>query len=223
MSLEQLEQDLAGMLSPLDIPRSWSFRELNEYETRRAVLTVRIRTIRSCTTTLAEVDPQLRTLTTWRDHLTTWRKTLLDRLEALPPARTGPELGAQQNLKRSILQIDRGLDFRNGAFPVNLPLDDLMRADGLESPRGTLVSTCGEAWRGSMPLVEQRLAQLQQQHNDAQQQLDDAMLSDADREQKAKDAKARADALNALPRRKTRGDGTQFDKYPDGRRVEVSG
>lgn len=34
--------------------------------------------------------------------------------------------------------------------------------------------------------------------------------------------KVRRDALNAAPQRKTRGDGSQYDRYPDGRVVEVA-
>jgi hypothetical protein len=34
--------------------------------------------------------------------------------------------------------------------------------------------------------------------------------------------KVRRDAFNAAPQRKVRGDGSQYDRYPDGREVEVS-
>jgi hypothetical protein len=41
------------------------------------------------------------------------------------------------------------------------------------------------------------------------------------KKKRAKDEKARVAQLNAQPQRKTRGDGSRYLKYPDGRIVEV--
>lgn len=77
-------------------------------------------------------------------------------------------------------------------------------------------------WFGSLPEVERRIQQLTTQRAEAQARLDEALLDDAERERLAAEDKARRAALNAAPQRKVRGDGSQFDRYPDGRMVEVS-
>jgi len=48
------------------------------------------------------------------------------------------------------------------------------------------------------------------------------LLDDDERAKRDAESKARRAALDALPERKTRGDGTMYDRYPDGRRVEVT-
>jgi hypothetical protein len=66
--------------------------------------------------------------------------------------------------------------------------------------------------------VEDRIRKLLiKRRDDAQARLDEALLDDAEREQLA----AQRAARNAMPQRKTRGDGSQYDRYPDGRVVEV--
>src|SRR5512139_3243337 len=99
MTLKQLEAQLAEMPDRLDVP----LRQLDDYDAKRSALQARIRTRRSTEATLAELNPQIATLTKWRDHLVSWRKTLCDQLLTCPSqARVGYEL--------SITRIDRGLD-----------------------------------------------------------------------------------------------------------------
>ena len=166
MTLDQLQLELAALPDPLDIPP----RRSEEYETRRSVLRARIETIRRASATLADVGPEIATLTGWHDFLDASRETLCAQLLALA---SGDQ--RQHGVKLSIMQIDRGLDFRNEGYPASLPLDDLLSAAGYASSRGTLARTCGEAWRGSLPEVEHRLAELQARRDDAQRRLDAAL------------------------------------------------
>jgi hypothetical protein len=158
-TIEQLEHALAALPDPLDVPP----RQFDEVETRRSALRACIYTIRSAKSELADVDPQLAAFTKWHDHLVSWRKTLCDQLVACPPqARIGIEL--------SIKRIDRGLDLMGELLPGNLPLDDLMRDAGYV-PRDAVARAHGEAWLGTLPYVEQRLAELQRRRDDTQARL----------------------------------------------------
>ena len=168
ITLDRLKSEYAELLSPLDMP-AMSLREMEAYETKRSMLHNRIRVIQESTRTLAEVAPELESLTTWHGHLVNLRQKLCDKLEVCPPR--DPQLSG---LRLSVLQIDRGLDFRNQAFPARLPLDDLMAEVGI-STTGTLAETCGAYWRGSLPGVEQRLRELQSRLDDAQVRLDAAL------------------------------------------------
>ena len=58
-----------------------------------------------------------------------------------------------------------------------------------------------------MPQVDRRIANLQKQREEAQALLDEALLDDAARAERDVATKARSDALNAMPQRKTRADG----------------
>mgnify|MGYP001591526214 CR=1 FL=1 len=175
MTLDQLQAELAALLDPLDIPRSWITRQLNDYEERRRILSARIAAYRAATSTLAEVDPQIAPLKKWHGHQVAWRKTLCDRLLALPARLRDPvQLALQQSLRLSIIRIDRGLDFMNDMLPANLPLDDLMREAGYV-PRDPVARAHGEAWFGCLPDVERRLRDLQKRRDAAQADLDDAL------------------------------------------------
>lgn len=220
--LAQLEEELAARKDPLDL----TLREADAYLAQTEMISARIYTLRSAPLTLAEVDHKIAADTEWFDFLNTTRKTLCDELMALPPhIRTSHQMGVQQNLKFSIQVIDRGLGvIADSAWELNtLRLGELMKAAGyVEGPR-IENQICGRLpWFGNPPEVERRLKGLQQQRNEAQARLTEALLDDAERAQRAAEDKARRDALNAAPQRKTRGDGSQFDRYPDGREVEVS-
>jgi hypothetical protein len=119
---------------------------------------------------LAEIEPELAAFEKWHGHLIEWRQILSDRL--LTGAVT-----AMQGLTLSIKRIDRDLDFMNEAFPANMPLDDLMREAGYV-PRDSVARAAGDAWLGSIPRAELRLAELRQQRDQAQRQLDQALGQD---------------------------------------------
>jgi hypothetical protein len=162
-TIEQLQADLAAL--PVE--------QAIDPRLKRHILDARITAARNETSTLAELDALIVDTTTWRDHLVEWRKTFCDELLALPKG----DLRAQ-GLKLSIIQIDRGLDFWNEAFPARIPLDDLMAAAGYQPDGKTLAMSCGACWRGSPPVVEKRLRDLQKRRDDAQARLDAALRDD---------------------------------------------
>ena len=147
--------------------------------------------------------------------------------EGIPPRiRSDKELGTQQNLTLSIRTIDFGLGVVNGTgYGLDtLRLGALMREAGYAPTGADPDRNYGGVmpWFGSLPEVERRIQQLTKHRAEAQARLDEALLNDADRAAIAAADKARRDALNAAPQRKTRGDGSQFDRYFDGRVVEVT-
>jgi len=163
MTKEQIDQELAALPDPLDIPP----RQLDQYETRRSMLRARAETIRRAESTLTDVDPQIAALTKWLGHLVSWRKTLCDRLLVCPPQK-------QNALKLSVMRIDRDLDLMGEMLPGRLPLDELMAEAGYV-PSSPVARANGQAWFGCMPYVEERLKELQARHDDAQGRLDSAL------------------------------------------------
>jgi hypothetical protein len=131
-------------------------------------------------------------------------------------------MGRRQNLELSIRVIDRGLAVVGGTGYTleTLRLGQLMRDAGYVQV-DTGGSTDALPWFGCTTEVEHRLKKLMAERDQAQAVLDEAMLDDAEREQLAAADKIRRDALNARPTRKVRGDGSSYDKWPDGRCVEV--
>lgn len=115
---------------------------------------------------IAELDPQIASAQDWRRYLRKWRKKLGDELLALPPR--DPR---QHGYRLSITRIDRGLDFVNELLPARLPLDDLMAADGFV-PHDAHTRARGDAWFGTMPEVEHRIAFLQKKRDEVQARLD---------------------------------------------------
>jgi hypothetical protein len=164
--LEQLNQQLAALPDPLDVPP----RQYIDVETKRSRLLAQIQTIGMAQATLADVDPKVAELEKWRDHLVSWRKALCDELLACP--RT--EAGRLRCLELSVIRIDRGLDFMNEAYPARLPVDDLMAAAGYV-PHDAVARAHGDAWLGPMPSVEQRLRELHARQADARTRLHAAL------------------------------------------------
>jgi hypothetical protein len=211
----------------LAIRRTRTQREVEACDTHMEVLAQRMSAIQVATTTLAGL-PSLAPEQAWLDHLTAWRKTLSDELLALPTRlHDDHTLGVRRNLELSILAIDRGLGVLKDTgygLTTSLRLGTLMReasyeptgADPDRNYSGTM------PWFGSRSEVEHRIKVLQQQRTEAQARLDEALLDDTERERRAAEAKARLDALNAVPQRKVRGDGSRYDRYSDGRVVEVN-
>lgn len=214
MTLEQLEQDLAAL--PSDEVYQ---RQLDDLRQKREILSARIQTVRSATATMATLDQEIATHTNWFEQLTAWRKTLCDELLALPsPIRTDRDQGKKRNLELSIQTIDSGLPADTGWELETLRLGHLMSEAGyVEGPRIANQVKGPLPWYGSLPTVEDRLKGLTKRRDDARARLDEALLDDTERDRRAAEQIKR----NAMPVRKTRGDGSQYDKYPDGRVVEL--
>lgn len=219
--LAQLREECAA----LNISRTQAEQDAATYSRQIEERELRIITIHGAAAAIAGL-PALAPEQEWRDLLTSWRKTLCDELLALPPRiRDSHTLGVQTNLTISIRIIDFGISAANdtGYNLTTLRLGQLMRESGYE-PVGADPNRGYSGvmpWFGSVSEVERRIAKLHKQRDDAQTRLDDALMDDDARAKAAAQSKARIDALNAAPRRKVRGDGSQYDRYPDGRVVEV--
>jgi hypothetical protein len=171
--IAELQRELDARKDPSDMQA-----KVNAYITHTDSIAQRLQTIRSATAALANVAPRIAAEIEWRDHLIEWRRTLCDELLAFPPRiRDDRDLGKQQNVKQSITAIDRGGLSYGGSYGLcSLRLGALMRAAGyVESPK-IENQVCGRLpWFGSMPEVERRLKALEQQRDDAQARLDEAL------------------------------------------------
>jgi hypothetical protein len=207
--------ELAAMLDPLDIPGDWTPRQRDAYEARRVTLRGSIAGAEHAKARLAELDPQISAATKWRDDLNAWRERLSAQLLALPPTRDRALIEHAQGLTVSIRAIDHGCTYwPNGAPGLGGSLVAMIQDAGYTPAPGA----AGVAWHGSLTGVEERLKVLTRKRDEAQAALADALLDDETRARRSAEAQARA---ANTPVRKTRADGSQYDKYPDGRRVEV--
>jgi len=230
MTLDELEQQRAALQ---DVDKSSHVDELatlqqriNEVRQRRLELDRRIGNAKMAETTLASLPP-VSPDQAWLDHLEAWRKVLCAELLALPNRiRDAHTLGVQTNLTLSIRCIDFGPGvFKNSGYDLpNTRLGELMRAAGYEPEDADPDRNYSGVmpWFGTLPKVEERVKRHAARRAAAQSMLDDALMGDTERTKRDAESKARRDALNALPTRKVRGDGTMFDRYPDGRCVEVT-
>jgi hypothetical protein len=190
-TLIALENELAALGDPGDV--SLTYNAQAEFARRQSSLTGRISTIRMAQRTLAEVEPQLAADIEWLAMLNTWRATLNDELDALPPVITRTTLGdgAEMVSCRSALQeaqarglsyglliIERGLRVlsETGTMLETCRLGELMRASGFTHSEPAPPGEVGARlpWRGSVPLVERRIRELQQRRDDARARLDNA-------------------------------------------------
>ena len=125
------------------------------------------------------------------------------------------------------MTIDRGLQMLPGAIAYSLSgtrLAELMVESGFnpDPSNQSLRVVSGLPWQGSMPEIEGVIEAWTKRRDaaradivQAQANLEEALLPDDERAR-------RVVARNALPTRKTRGDGSQDQRYPDGRIVEVA-
>jgi hypothetical protein len=152
--------------------------ELERLLTHAAQIDGSIDAIRFPTRALASLNGQLVAPTQWFDFLTGARQTCCDELLACPSRDSRREA----NLKRSIQVIDRGLDAiaDTGIALNDLRVGELMMAAAYrEGPRYEN-QACGELpWAGSLPAVEQRLADLRARRDDEQARLDAALQAAA--------------------------------------------
>lgn len=119
----------------------------------------------------------------WLSELTQWRKILCDEILSLPQRLSSDQdIGTLQNLKLSIVVIDRGLGilFNTGYDLTTLRLGQLMREAGYEAigaePRRHYSGVM--PWFGSLPEVTDRIAAIEQQREEAQRRLDAALSPD---------------------------------------------
>jgi hypothetical protein len=223
-TLAELQQQRAKRIDPLDLPRTMTQREVNAYVEATEALDRRIPAVRNASSTLAELGSSAADQQ-WVSFLTRARQTLCDEILALPPRpRTDYARGMLQNLTLSITAIDRGSGVIRGTGYAleTLRLGALIKEAGYVAAPAIDGQIFGKLpWLGSMHETERRIASHEKRRADAQAQLDEALLDDVARETLTGDRAAYAAERNARPTRKTRGDGSQYDKYPDGRIVEI--
>lgn len=223
--LDELTKQRAAIPDPGALPVTTTRDEAAAMAEQRLTLDRRIADIRNAVSTLAAL-PTTDADVEWRDRLNHWRDTLCAELVDTPRIRDRAEIGRQQNLTLSIRTVDHGVGVieASGYDLTTLRLGQLMRADGFEpvgaDPLRNFVGMM--PWAGSLKDVERRIISVEKRRAVAEARLAAALLDDATREQLAAENKARRDALNALPTRKRRGDGSEYDRFPDGRVIEVT-
>lgn len=224
-TVDEVLSSLQSQLDELDIRRTQTNREGEAHVANTETLAQHMSAIQTAATALASL-PSPDDDQEWLDRLNRWRKPLCDELlQIKSPVRDPRTQGVQRNLMLSIRCIDFGTgEFASSGYSLETSrLGELMMQGGFQlvgaDERTNAVGTL--PWFGGVREVEKRLAKLNRRRVEAQAALDEAMLDDATRAKRDADAKARREAANAQPVMKTRGDGSQYLRYPDGRRVEV--
>lgn len=207
--LARLEAERASRMDTAKL-----LRDVDIYAEQTKQLDFRIVTITSARHELQRVEAELPGLETWRTNLESWRKALCDELLGFPNRmRTPEQYGRQQNVTLSMRMIDFNVNVDGTGWSLStLRLGSLMRASGYTDPL---------PWLGCLRETERRIKILTEQRDAAQVKLDYAIMSDADRAAHDAEVAERCRILNAAPRRLTRVDGSIFDRYPDGREVEI--
>lgn len=122
----------------------------------------------------------------------------------------------QTNITLSIRTIDFGLVIKDTGYDLTtLRLGQLMIAAGYEIVGADPDRNySGELpWHGSIKEVEHRIKDRERRRQQAQAALDEALMDDDVRAKRDAESDIRREALNALPTRKVRGDGTTYDRY----------
>jgi hypothetical protein len=221
--LAALEQERATLPAPDHLPLNITPVERDRIEGRRSHLTNRITGIRSAMSVLTDVEPRLAECLAWKPQLEDWKHCLL--AEPVPEKiRTALDLGRLQNTRASLAFLQHGtsLDGTGWMLPTS-HLGKLMKEAGYVESLPLPGQACGELpWFGSLDYVNAQIADLTKRRDAAQAQLRESLLDDSARAERAAADAERLVELRARPNRKVRGDGSVYDKYPDGRIVEVS-
>jgi hypothetical protein len=169
---EELQGEIAALPSLLDVAGP---RAQEEVYIRRRVLDARLNAARTAASLVADLDAEINPRLVWRDHLIEWRPILANQLQACPPrADTRTAEYTRLGLEISIQAIDRGFNFSGETYPPDVLLFSMMSEVGYTAPP----SEPWNLWRagyGSLPAVEQRLAELQKLRDEAQARLDAAL------------------------------------------------
>jgi hypothetical protein len=196
-----LQTQLDVLPLAIDLPGTWSARQVDAHEQKRAELAQRIRVACVASSTLRETQGQFDAETEWQKNLVLWREQLCTQLMDAPP-RSSREVGLLQNLKLSILAIDRGSQvFQSSGYSIeSSKLGECMRASGYAaSPPLDEYQIFGVLpWFGSMAEVGDRLELLTRRRKEAQTQLTEALWDDATRARVANERALRAAKLNAM-------------------------
>lgn len=226
MTIDELEHQRAARLDPEDLPLSMTRAEAAAYSAATALLDQRIASCKGALATLDKLGTDDADVA-WLAFLTSARETLATELLTIKsPIRDPKVMGRNINLTRSIRTIDFGLGVlaESGHDLTTLRLGELMQSAGYEAvgadPTRNYLGVM--PWFGSVSEVEQRIAARERRCAAAQAQLDEALLDDDVRAKRDAEADMRRAELNTRPVRKVRGDGSMYDRFPDGTRVDVT-
>jgi hypothetical protein len=170
---------LAERKDPMDLPRTMTQREVNDYSTATSMLRQQIADFESVASQWAALSPPADNAT-WLAHLHSWRQTLSDELLTIKsPIRDKDTKERSDRLAWSI----RFVDFGWRIAPPTMPIVDVSH-----TPIGALMSQAGHAtggealrgprgWQGSIREIEQRTKELTKQRAAIAKTLDRLLVT----------------------------------------------
>jgi len=186
-TLATLRARFAALPDPADVPTT--ARAQAEAGALRSRLAGQIATAEVAQRTLAEYQPKIAADESYLATLDQMRERLqAERLRWLTP-KTDLARGHLENVQRSLTAVDIGTAGLDG---TGWCLDTLRL--------GKLLGEAGVAWRGGRDDAVRRLRDARTRVDDAQQQLTEALLTDAEREKRDSAAATRAAKENARSR-----------------------
>ncbi len=189
--LSKLQAALDALLDPGDYPGEWTLNQTAAYTQTRNTLTNRITTARQQLSTLADVERQIAPIEASTTLLNLWRKPLCDLLMACPPRDP-----AAVSIAASIRAVDFGVEWRSGASVIPGPLRQKMMAS--ITPTWEQGSDPWIYIFGALKTCEKRVKELHTQRDAAQKTLDDALLDDDERAERAKTHREWQAVLNTM-------------------------
>jgi hypothetical protein len=191
---------LAERKDPMDLPRTMTQREVNDYSTATSMLRQQIADFESVVSQWAVLPPPTDD-TVWLAHLHSWRQTLSDELLTIKSPIRGKD--AKERSDRLAWSI-RFVDFGWSIAPPNLPIVDVSHM-----PIGKLMddagfSTVGEAlrgphgWQGSIREIKQRTKELTKQRAAIQKALDRLMVTPDESAQAEAESQTFAAAMRTM-------------------------
>jgi hypothetical protein len=173
----------AARLDELDYPGGWTLREKGAYAGFTEQIDTAIRSLtqdridyRSARSTVYALRAEGGNLDVWERFLIPARKTLCDRLLAMPPRpRDRAEREQQQRIEVSIYSTDNGLPSLPGSPVYSLkdsPLGDLMEAAGLTDPSPQYMQFSGLKWGGSLKDIRRERTRITKELDTALEELD---------------------------------------------------
>lgn len=156
-----LQKARAEMLDPMDLPRTWTSRQVNEHEERARLLALHDHGIAHQMSMLADASRRRSSLQADLDRLRAAEKTIDQQIAAAADWRTivdprarDAEWARQQTLPAAKRALHSGVEYFNGHPALPEPL------------RGLLTDTCASCghaevlWPGPISLLEAEIASL---------------------------------------------------------------
>jgi hypothetical protein len=179
-ALAKIEAKLSALGDAGDVALTAHAQEA--WHGRRSFLWALRRVLQTEPPELRRVWPKIEADEVYLADLKRWRQTIAgELLEIRSPIRDAATKALSENLTLSIRVIDHGPSvlWKHGRMIRTLRVGELMRASGYRElpPEAHTNQACGELeWYGSIGQVEERLKDLRRRRDDAQQQLDKALM-----------------------------------------------